>query len=558
MYEIIDMKFLKTRLTESKNVLTYTLHLPYDTKFLHQKIKDPTSEEGFHDMIRYMHTACSVLFESTLPAYTSTLQTENLFKGLSGGFQFFGRQTYDRSDNVIRSAPLSCLDDSRYSRVWESILTHHCLLATYDKLNDIIFQNFDINMYTLVKTFYYWGFDYAMDHQTFNVTASNNKFEITWGNKNPKACSNDKASSYSYNSYPASFLSLKKMLLDAKQYQSIGDKISFTSKKKVTIPVNMIPLLQQLRGRTDSLKHIFKLYNNSNIKMADCNNFISHVKFMYDETIKLPNDVFETCMTEIDTLFYRHKLEQTFNFDLAWCLSKNITSFNNRFHQNLEDDIAFIDIITSALNLPNTVSRALLIQMAFDCCSGDRETESDFFTTRLNKPDEILSYNKKAARNTDSHNTFDIWKKRYNNFINYMTKIIFPIYESYFFVMIYDMLSSPEKSYAENVYNLYHVLRKQIKFNAHKITPEYYRDEIINLYNQKPSPQIKLTPDDFIIADYSDTNFPLSTFSKIVLSIYNHIGEPVSSLISLDYFYKIFGRAKECFLTSYIKELIQL
>jgi len=265
-------------------------------------------------------------------------------------------------------------------------------------------------------------------------------------------------------------------------------------------------------------------------------------------------------MSPVDTLFYKYKLDQTFYFDLAWCLTRNIQALNDRFNQRFEDSASFIDIVTGALHLPNTVSRSLLVQMAFDCCSDDRKAGYDFFTSRIIHSDDAMYFDKRRLAITDQHNTLDTWEKRYNRFINYMTSLVFPVYESYFFVMMYDIFSESKQSLTENIYALYEILNDYLSAHSNEIKQEYYRDEIINLHNQKPKSSNDLNVDDFILADYptsidDDKSFP-SLFSKVVLSIYNHMSDPVPSLINLYYLHKVFGHAEECFLTSYIKDLI--
>ena len=142
-----------------------------------------------------------------------------------------------------------------------------------------------------------------------------------------------------------------------------------------------------------------------------------------------------------------------------------------------------------------------------------------------------------------------------------MSELVFPIYESYFFVMMYDMFSEPEKSPAQNIWKLYLTLNSYLSTEAiyKTISNNYYIEEIMNIYNVDLKKNAQPLKDaDFIVSNYCDKSLDYGTLAKVALSTYNHITEPACSLISRDYLYKNFKRTKECLLNSCTSELLEL
>lgn len=562
----ITLKTIDFSLSEARNTLTYTLHLNYDPDRLKAIINENTSEDPIALMSKYMHEACLPLFCPTL--YTKTDYLEH--DGLRGGdWHFFGSSYPDTSTGQHAPGPLSCLDTSRYYRVWETMLTHHCLLATYDKLYNIIFHKIPIHGYHLSRLFSCYGFNYVLEDEKFHIKMQHNEFGVDELEKNTQngVVDSNTASNYGRNSVPSSFKTIRTMLDRYANYHEIRDTIQLKSENKksgkvidVSIPMNMIPLFQQMRGRGKEFANIVKLYDSSlHPTPQHIKKFMESVDIIQKEPIKLIGYETEQHMTPADTLYYQYKLEQTFNFDLVYCISRNIISFDKRFNQRMCDDLTLIDIVTSAVAFPNTISRNLLVQMAFDCCTDSLQLDTSLLVKRVQSPDSVITINKRPKKLTDPHNFFNQWKTCYNNFVNYMTELVFPIYESYFWVMIYDAFSDPQKSTAENILKLYfelnNYLSKETVFKD--MSNNFYMKEIMQLHNfDYGKGQKELNASDFIVPNYSDNNIDYSTLAKVALSTYNHIPKSTPTLISRDYLYGLFPRTRECLLNSCTSDLL--
>lgn len=579
MYISLSVNNLLHQLDEAKNTLTYTLHLPYQIDPIRSVVElKETYSEKVDIITKYMHKSCLSLFTSTFVEesniytnpgqYNECLRSfeESLHGSLSGNWLFFGANR-PNSTKQNPPGPLFILGTSQYYSILSDMLTHHCLLATYDKLHDIIFQNIKINCYGISRHFNCWGFNYSKKKEGFTISAtSDNHFIFNEGKEKSShsVVDSNTASNNASNNYPSSFLNLKNTLLKYTKYQEIGAQITpfdtdkTSNCKNITIPLSTLPLLQQLRGRGKELSNIFRLYKGEEtLRPSDTRKFMESVLLIQKEPIKLTDNEREQHMTPVDILYYKYKLEQSFPFDLIYCITKNIMVYDKRLNQRMCDDSTLIDVITSSINFPNTFSRPFLIQMAFDSCSDFLQLDSSLLTERIQSPDKIVYINKRPSLRTDSHVFLNQWRYCYDNFINYMAELVFPVYESYFFVMMYDVFSNPEKLVAENILDMYSELGDYLSeekiFKA--ISCNSYQKEIMERCNNEVGNR-NLETGDFIIPDYSNANLQTSTLEKVCLSVYNHLPEPVPPLISRDYLYKNFPRTKECLLTSCTADLL--
>lgn len=562
MNNFISINNLDSMITEARNTLTHTFSLNYEPDSLLAELNQENPAAKISRMSKYMHEACLPLFCPV--SYDRSTVTK--LNGLCNGtWQFFGDLSPNDSTPQKRAGVLSCLTSTQYYKVWESMLTHHCLLTTYDKLHDIIFHEIEISGYHLMRLFDEQGFHYALKNGNFHIGTENGHFNIPELQKNSKSkvADSNRASNYGRNSYPSKLGTIKEIFISYPKLTEIGKYIKLSRSEnakqkytKVVIPMNIFPLLQRIGGKGKDFANICKLYNSQqSLTPMHLNKFIDSVSSIQELT---PDEV--KCMTKTDILYSQYKLEQVFNFNLVYCLTKNIRSFDKRFEQRMHDDSTFIDTVSSVVNLPNTFSRPFLIQMAFDCCADDLHLDSSFLVTRVNSSDMVMSVDKRSHKMTDTHNLLRQWRDCYNNFVNYMAELVFPVYESYFFVMMYDMFSDSESSPAQTILNLYTTLGDYLSNEEvfKEISNDYYIKLIKDIYNpsffRKP-PIIK--DDDFIMPDHFGCTVQPKTLEMVTLSTYNNTPASMPALISRDYLYEHFPRSKECFLTSCTADLLK-
>ena len=245
----MNFKKFEKQINEARNILIYGVNLKYPSyDYLNQQMGNKTKEFIWETLLEDMHESCNVILNN-------------------GGLQFFGDTSLKTKECPNQS--LMYLDGLQaYNLVWKNMINHHCLLATYDKLNSIIFQNVILNSYNIARHINYFGVNFAYNKDFFRITVKNNdsfKFNEDKDCCHRGAADIDQASNDAYNLFPQSFNTLKKILDSHKNYSDIGKQIiPFKSGNKITnveISLSNLPLLQQLRGKGPDLKNIFKLYD---------------------------------------------------------------------------------------------------------------------------------------------------------------------------------------------------------------------------------------------------------------------------------------------------------
>lgn len=554
-----DIKDIVNQINEARNVLTYTFQFSYNKEVIEQ-LSQYSDKEKFETLFKHIHTACRPLFCSSF----NEKNTFSLNKGLEyGQWQFFGDEVSDTSQKAYPVGPLRYLDTFHSWSIWEKILTHHCLLATYDKLHNIIFNNIQFTGYNISRHLGCTGIHYALTHNFLHLEVSEGEYIVK---ELDKKCRNavidsNTASNYGRNSYPQCFSTLKEYFTKYNTYKDLAKQITLTYTPdnkpfSVTVPGNLLPLLQQLRGRGKNLANIFNLYDGQRVlKQADIDKFHKSVSEIQGEPIKpLHGESESSQMTYTDEIYYKHKLEQTFNFNLVNCITKNIQVLDERFNQRFCEDVAFIDSVVAFINFPNTNSRHLLIQMAFDCCSDYLSPDTSSLVQRINTPDVVAIIDKHSTKWTTPYNLFSKWQETCTNFINYMAEIVFPVYESYFFVAIYDLISKPELSPEQTLLTMYLELGNYI--NTLDLNYESKNDFQANYNNALFDCSSALSAENVIVPKYPDNSIRSSTFSKVALSTYNHLPEPKPILINRNFLYENFSHSKDCYLTSCIADIL--
>lgn len=548
-------------ISEARNVLKYTFNLAYTKE--DSQSQQHCYNNNFEKAINFIHTAC-------LPLFCSSINEKNTFnrgKGLYGGqWGFFGNEVLNTSQKEYPVGSLRCLDTYRYYSIWENFLTHHCLLATYDKLQNIIFNDILFTGYDISRHLGCTGIHYALNHNLLHLDVSDGKFIVKELNKKCRnaVIDSNTASNYGRNSYPQCLSTIKNYFTKYNKYGDLAEqiKLDYTPDNKpfsVTVPGNLLPLLQQLRGRGKNLANIFNLYNGQKaLTQTDIDKFLKSVSNIQDEPIKPLHGESEALqLTQTDKIHLEYKLEQTFNFNFVNCITKNIQMLDQKFNQRFCDDVAFIDSVIAFINLPNTHSRHLLIQMAFDCCSDCLSLENSSLVKRITSPDVVAIIDKRSAKRTAPYNLLSQWKETCANFINYMAEIVFPIYESFFFVAIYDLFSKPETHPEQTLLTMYLELGNYIEKSNIATSIHNYENDIKIIYNNELwNHSATLSDKDFIIPQYPDNSIRSSTFAKVVLGTYNHLPKPKPVLISRNFLYENFSHSKDCFLTSCIADIL--
>lgn len=519
MYSQLSISEFENLINESKNVLTFTLHLNYPTI-------NGIERNLVNEVWQITHENCAKLLNN-------------------GDLNFFGRYLPDTSPD----APLSLAEmasPSSYHLIWSKLLKHHCIMATFDKLHNIIFSTEQLSSYELVRRFTDVGFHYSLTHNGFKVSAMENQFVFNDGlEKSPFGVikSEDTASPTASTKRKLETLS-RAMSPDSINLKSIPEAIHQAAINR-SVPGNYAVIFQLLNGRSKNFKRIFTLYSakkSASISSSITKQILTFIKEVIEEptfSVKRTGP-HSNPINRVDYLYYKYRLEQLFNFDLIYCLVKNIDELDRYCNQNFSENIPFIDFVTCSINLPNVFSRHLLVQMAFDSFKTEQDLSSSCLLDRLKSPDVIAKFKDSSIRLTDSHLRLPQWEKRYSDFINYLSKVVFPVFESYFFTLLYEQcnLSHSNQTIADSLLKLYFILMDYL--SSEEVYSDLLHPERIieNAWNQnRPPNQGPINSKNIIVPDYQiDEHMNTGLFRRLTLSAYNHTPESIPALLNLEYF----------------------
>lgn len=138
-----------------------------------------------------------------------------------------------------------------------------------------------------------------------------------------------------------------------------------------------------------------------------------------------------------------------------------------------------------------------------------------------------------------------------------MTEIVFPLRKLLLCCYLRFVFDS-NVSIEQNILNIYRELGNYIeKANIYAAVHGYENmlqanSNLKSVHGEKP-----LSNASFIVPNYKDTRINTNTFSKVVLSSYNHIPLPKSSLINRDFLYSHFKHSRDGFLNACISDMLR-
>lgn len=194
-------------------------------------------------------------------------------------------------------------------------------------------------------------------------------------------------------------------------------------------------------------------------------------------------------LTLSDKIYLRYQIEKVFAPNTINCLYQNVVHTKNTTYAL--NDQPSVNALAACLRLPNVFTRQYILQMAVDTISKHFDynfRNTNFFTTKklnsnigmiqsewlfLNNPQKLIN-----------------WNNQYSNAINYLEKILFPVYENYFFCALWNAIDE---------------IHKDEKYTDAKISIEMY--ELLQKYLNDPENVKKLfATDDVITKNFKDPN----------------------------------------------------
>ncbi len=188
-----------------------------------------------------------------------------------------------------------------------------------------------------------------------------------------------------------------------------------------------------------------------------------------------------------DKIYLRYQIEKVFAPSAINCLYQNILPTKGEVYALNEQDS--VNLLASFLKLPNVFTRQYILQMAVDVISQHYDynfKDSDFFTKKMDLTDAIMTFASTKYNHLNNFYKMDTWKSRYRNTINYLSKILFPVFENYFFCALWNIIKNANKNYtdAQIIVEMYILLRDYLN-DSTNVKELFATDEIIVKYHSR-------------------------------------------------------------------------
>lgn len=159
----------------------------------------------------------------------------------------------------------------------------------------------------------------------------------------------------------------------------------------------------------------------------------------------------------VDHLYYSYRIEKIFNLNLASCMIKNMNylSTNGNIYLNGVNDLKTLSLIS---RLPNVFSRTIYLQFALDSAKNHANLSKSFFD---NLDDINVQVSRRETREFNIHE----WNLYFEKFCNLFTKLIFPVFEWYFFLTLLETAEKRSKDTRSALLLLQKILYNYIENN---------------------------------------------------------------------------------------------
>ena len=134
-----------------------------------------------------------------------------------------------------------------------------------------------------------------------------------------------------------------------------------------------------------------------------------------------------------DCAYLEQEIENLFHGEVLNSLWTNIHEFEER--NGLELNTSDLQVLSLCMKLPLTPERPSIIHYAFDFVLTDETSQEDFFST-LDDTRAAAIYTSPADRSR----SMDLWMKRYQYMMNYLSAFAYPVYRSCFLVNLHKVI----------------------------------------------------------------------------------------------------------------------
>jgi len=378
-----------------------------------------------------------------------------------------------------------------YDIFWKHIFKQHAILSTYDKLRKIIGQSVSLSSYNLYKysnytndiekNFYicHHGLDFLLGLNSDSACQKLNCDQFCLEREDNTRIPTDRISQYSPN-FTRQIKSLNKKLCS----MNLLNPLIHTKESSYAARLDLLEFYEFCVLRKDKnpdnsfeVLNILNTYKKRSLSYKDYCQYMCSVGKMFN-TIKNNESVHKLSLS--DRIYLAYKIEKLLAPITIDCLYQNI--FNIEKDNPLKSDHDYM--VNSCLQLPNVFTRQYILQIAIDTIAKhfNEEFTDEYFFTNITENLESIGNFIKKKNFISTQQKFYLLINRYKSFIDYITLIVFPLYENYFFCTLWNSIS---KLYDNNIATFINFYKKlSIYLNDSKNIEDIFNiEKIITDYN---------------------------------------------------------------------------
>lgn len=378
--------------------------------------------------------------------------------------------------------------------MFSDLIFHECIMATYHLVMRCLYHE-PISEYSLANKLKYYGL--AAKKDIFEVKINNDNFKLKV--KNFHGPSDD----YTYN---------------ANAFHAKNE-----SHAKILSPLTTIfhkEELTKIEPCYSDLYYFLCDYNAKAMRSAlgiydlspkmSINKFSKILAAYMNFLRKLETQIKETA-NPVDRVYLSYKCEKLFDYNLMSCLIQNLDLLEE-YNDSLYGKVRQHSYLCSCFKLPNVFSRHHFTQYAFDVLRLEPASATSYFEFNtmpngFNHFDERYVF--EPAR----------WLEHYNKFCSFMSKLVFPVYEWYFLIVLFESIESKysTENHYEHLCKIRDLLSEYIRTNECNILAP------LNQYTgSRLPPGNRFQEGEVITPDLSSFE---KTSSRLTLDLFSTLGK---------------------------------
>ena len=463
----ISLEPLSTLRNDAINSIKYTLLLDYKIPFI------DNTENLIPEIMKNCHECCSGLFRNKL-----TENNDQIY------FSFFGdsfppsppkKEAKNTSNKENTPKDLSFLDkfppnDYIYPSIgkigFPTLILDHCIISSYHAIISDLLHGKTITAYEIVNNVKFDGFYSLYKKNRLNLIS-----ESILKKGSGEYLNNSKKSSTASDF-------TKKANSHFKSLPQLESLFRNTSTQNITQPENRYYL--QFSGVFSRICAIdSRKWNSFSSKIKETNKYnkLENFESLSDRICpriknifpKVPEKVFpESSGDPVDGLYHRYLIERIFNFNLVYCLLRNIHRLEKKTSFRLSQKEIFLTL-SGCQKLPNVFSRQYFLQYALEKLITEPMSHLDFWHEHQL---DLGSYAMETTTRTEKYFHFPKWLEQLTHFFDYMAEYVIPIYEWCFINMLMDVIektSNPCDTHNTHLIRAMEILANHMKKNYEKI-----------------------------------------------------------------------------------------